>query len=216
MSCAVEQDAAAVGLHQAHDRIEAGGLAGAVGAEQAEHLAAVDAERDVGQHRLLVVGFGDRDDRQAVVERRRSRRRAGPVDGDGLVHALLRYPAGQVRRSGARSQLASFMHAHGTVIPATAGVSSDGASSDCPLVALRARHGEAAGDAAAAAACRARRRRRRPSPRGRCRDRAPAGRPGRWLAPWIEGDAADHRHQPAVEVVDRELAARGLGRACAG
>ena len=67
---AVEQDAAAVGLHQAHDRIEAGGLAGAVGAEQAEHLAAVDAERDVGQHRLLVVGFGDRDDREAVIERR--------------------------------------------------------------------------------------------------------------------------------------------------
>jgi hypothetical protein len=49
---AVEQDAAAVGLHQAHDRIEAGRLAGAVGAEQADHLAALDSERDVLQHRL--------------------------------------------------------------------------------------------------------------------------------------------------------------------
>ena len=45
MSLAVQEDAAAVGLHQPHDRIEAGGLAGAVGAEQADHLAAVDVEQ---------------------------------------------------------------------------------------------------------------------------------------------------------------------------
>ena len=40
----VEEDAAAVGLHQAHHRIKAGRLAGAVGAEQADDFAAVDVE----------------------------------------------------------------------------------------------------------------------------------------------------------------------------
>jgi hypothetical protein len=38
----------------------------AVGTEQPDDLTAVDAERDVGQHGLLVIGFRDRDDRQAT------------------------------------------------------------------------------------------------------------------------------------------------------
>src|SRR5436190_746477 len=41
---AVEQDSARIRLHQPHDRIEARRLAGPVGPQQAEHLAAVDAQ----------------------------------------------------------------------------------------------------------------------------------------------------------------------------
>ena len=87
MSSPSRIDAAAVGLHQAHDRIEAGRLAGAVGAEQADHLAAVDVERDVVEHRALVVGLGDRADLEPAVRLPRLGGRAR--EGRGLVHLLV-------------------------------------------------------------------------------------------------------------------------------
>ena len=58
---AVEQDAPGVWPHQAHDRIEAGGLARAIGAQQAHHLALGHRERDIRQHHALVIAFGDGD-----------------------------------------------------------------------------------------------------------------------------------------------------------
>ena len=56
----VEQDPPGVGLDQPHHRVKTGGLARAVGTEQADHLAAMNAQRDVVEHRALVVGLGDR------------------------------------------------------------------------------------------------------------------------------------------------------------
>src|SRR5204863_9477932 len=44
---AVEVDRARVHRHQPDDHVEAGGLAGAVGAEQPDHLAARHLERDI-------------------------------------------------------------------------------------------------------------------------------------------------------------------------
>jgi hypothetical protein len=43
----VDQYAALIGLDQADDHVEAGGLAGAVRAEQADDLAAVDRQADI-------------------------------------------------------------------------------------------------------------------------------------------------------------------------
>jgi len=43
----VERDPAAVGRHQADDHVEAGGLAGAIGAEQPDHFTAMDLHRHV-------------------------------------------------------------------------------------------------------------------------------------------------------------------------
>jgi hypothetical protein len=40
---AVDADLAGVGAHQADDHVEGGGLAGTVGAEQADHLAGATA-----------------------------------------------------------------------------------------------------------------------------------------------------------------------------
>ncbi len=54
---AVEVDRARVHRHQAHDHVEAGRLAGAVGAEQADHLAARDLERHVLHHRAGLVAL---------------------------------------------------------------------------------------------------------------------------------------------------------------
>ena len=85
----VEEDAAAVGPDQAHDRIEAGRLAGAVGPEQPDHLAALNVERDVVEHRAPVIGLGDRADfepadrllRLGRMDARRSRLRSSPISG---------------------------------------------------------------------------------------------------------------------------------------
>ena len=67
---AVEHDPARIGLHEAHHRIEAGRLARAVRTEQPDHLAAPDRHRDVAEHDALVVALGDRDDLEAVHDRR--------------------------------------------------------------------------------------------------------------------------------------------------
>src|SRR5690606_9296403 len=60
---AVEHDAAGVGLDQADDHVEAGGLAGAVGAEQSHHLAGLEGEAELAHHLALLVllaqTFGD-------------------------------------------------------------------------------------------------------------------------------------------------------------
>ena len=81
---AVEEDPAAVRLDQSHDRIEAGGLAGAVGPEQADHFAAMDVERHIVKHRPPVVGLGDRVNLEpAGGDWHRGVR---PDDGRGVVH----------------------------------------------------------------------------------------------------------------------------------
>ena len=76
MSCAVEEDPAAVGLHQAHDRIEAGRLARAVGAKQSDDLAAVNVQRHVVKYGAAVVGLGDRAHFKAADRRAAGRRAA--------------------------------------------------------------------------------------------------------------------------------------------
>ena len=53
----VEADLAAVQRHQADHHVEAGGLAGAVRAEQADHLAALHLERYVLHHGARLVAF---------------------------------------------------------------------------------------------------------------------------------------------------------------
>ena len=82
---AVEEDPAAVGLHQAHHRIEAGGLAGAVRPEQADDFAAMDVERDVVKDRAAVVGLGDRADFEPAARLLRLAR--GPREGGRFVHS---------------------------------------------------------------------------------------------------------------------------------
>ncbi|MNN54105.1 hypothetical protein D3C81_1689000 [compost metagenome] len=54
----VDQDAALVGLDQADDHVEAGGLARAVGAEKADDLSAVDGQADVADHLTALVALG--------------------------------------------------------------------------------------------------------------------------------------------------------------
>ena len=53
---AVHPDRAGHRLEQARDRAERGGLAGAVGAQQGNHLAGGHGERQVAHHRRAVVG----------------------------------------------------------------------------------------------------------------------------------------------------------------
>src|SRR5690606_14604491 len=55
---AVDQDVALVGLDQADDHVETGGLAGAVGAEQADYLAAVDRQGDILHDLAGLIGLG--------------------------------------------------------------------------------------------------------------------------------------------------------------
>ena len=54
----VDQDAALVGMHQAHNHIEAGGFACAVRAEQADDLPAVDGQADITHDLAAFVAFG--------------------------------------------------------------------------------------------------------------------------------------------------------------
>ena len=55
---AVERDAAGVGADQAHDHVKAGGLAGAVGAEQADDFAGAHFHREVVHHLARAVALG--------------------------------------------------------------------------------------------------------------------------------------------------------------
>ena len=55
----VEQDGTRVRLHQPHDHVEGGGLAGTVGTQQPHRLAAPDADRHVPHDRALLVGLAE-------------------------------------------------------------------------------------------------------------------------------------------------------------
>ncbi len=52
---AVQHDAAGIGFDQAHDHVEAGGLAGAVGAEQADHFTGIEGQPEVLDDFALLV-----------------------------------------------------------------------------------------------------------------------------------------------------------------
>lgn len=53
----IDQHAALIGAHQADDHVETGGLAGAIGTEQADDLAAFDAQADVTHDLAALVAF---------------------------------------------------------------------------------------------------------------------------------------------------------------
>src|SRR5262245_22647295 len=103
---AVEKQVAAVHRHEAHHHVEAGGLAGAVGAQQPDHLAAAHLEGDVLHHYARAVALLQRQRAQLVRPHhrregasRRGRRQLAGVVGDlilrgaGIVHgAWQRFP----------------------------------------------------------------------------------------------------------------------------
>jgi hypothetical protein len=55
----VEPNRADIGRDEPGDDVEAGGLAGAVGAQEADRLAALDRDRDVAQNRPLLEAFAE-------------------------------------------------------------------------------------------------------------------------------------------------------------
>ena len=59
MSSSSKQDLALVGLHQAHDHVEAGGLAGTIGSQQAHDLALVHLHAHAVHHGAALVAFED-------------------------------------------------------------------------------------------------------------------------------------------------------------
>ena len=54
-----EADAAGVGHGDAHHHADGAGFAGAIGAEESEHLAGVDGEREVANGDFAVISLGD-------------------------------------------------------------------------------------------------------------------------------------------------------------
>lgn len=54
----IDQDTPLIGTDQADDHVETGGLACAVGTEQADDLAALDGEADVADDLAALVAFG--------------------------------------------------------------------------------------------------------------------------------------------------------------
>ncbi len=54
----VDKDPAGIGADQTDDHVEGRGLAGAVRPEQADHLAAVDAQREIPVHLARTVAAG--------------------------------------------------------------------------------------------------------------------------------------------------------------
>jgi len=54
----IDQHAALVGIHQADDHVKAGGLAGAVGAEQADDLPAFNGQADIAHDLPALVALG--------------------------------------------------------------------------------------------------------------------------------------------------------------
>jgi hypothetical protein len=61
---AVEQDLPGVARYEANDHVEAGGLAGAVGPEQADDFAGMQVEAEILDDFALLVAFGERARRQ--------------------------------------------------------------------------------------------------------------------------------------------------------
>jgi len=94
----VELDRPGIGGDEAGDDVEAGGLAGAVGAEQTDDLAALHRHADVAQHRAALEALAE-----AVATRPRlSATRRGPSPGPGLT-----IPARHSSTVGAASRRAS-------------------------------------------------------------------------------------------------------------
>ncbi len=60
--------------HEAHNHIKCGGLAGAIGAKQANGLAAAQLDGDVTDHRTLLVGFANATGDQATRFRHQAQR----------------------------------------------------------------------------------------------------------------------------------------------
>jgi hypothetical protein len=106
----VHQDSARIGAHQPHDRIEAGGLARPVGAEQPEHLALAHRQRDVGQHRALVIALGDRDHFQPAPGGWLVGGGKRQVEGGLVGHGLADLGAGITLGKRAWGDLAGFVH----------------------------------------------------------------------------------------------------------
>ena len=75
---AVELDGAGVGGDQAGDDVEAGRLAGAVGPEQPHHLAALDRNADIAQHRPALEAFAQAVTDQTAIIGDQTRRSAKP------------------------------------------------------------------------------------------------------------------------------------------
>ena len=83
---AIHFDAAGIGRDQARDHVEAGGLAGAVGTQQADNLAALDRQADGSHHRTLFVAFADAGHDQAAATFDHARTRA---DFGGIFRTIL-------------------------------------------------------------------------------------------------------------------------------
>ena len=98
----VDLDLALVDRHQPGDHVEAGGLAGAVGAEQSDRLAGADAERHAVHHLSALVALGQAVGDQGALElvgigtqRRRRRLRLRPArHARNQGHAVLHYGSG--------------------------------------------------------------------------------------------------------------------------
>mmetsp|Transcript_6384 Transcript_6384/g.26028 ORF Transcript_6384/g.26028 Transcript_6384/m.26028 type:complete len:371 (+) Transcript_6384:3-1115(+) len=83
---AVDADHAGVRAHQADDHVEAGRLAGAIGAQQADDLAAVHAHMDVLDHLAHAIGLGQAlgfEPAAAVVDRAHEGLRGGVIVVEG-------------------------------------------------------------------------------------------------------------------------------------
>ena len=98
---AVEADLAALGAQQAREHAEGGGLAGAIGAEQADDLAERDAEREVVHDDAAAEAAvqSDRDEAGVGVGRGVGRGEGvGRGDGDGIGGPLLPHRGGTANR----------------------------------------------------------------------------------------------------------------------
>src|SRR5712691_2373102 len=76
---AVELDRPGVGGNEADDDVEAGGLAGAVGAEQADDLAALHRHTDVAQHRAALKALAETVADEPAIVGDKARSLAGPL-----------------------------------------------------------------------------------------------------------------------------------------
>ncbi len=109
---AVDFDAAGVGGDQPGDDVEAGRLAGAVRAEQTDHLAALHRYADIAQHRAALEALAETAPDQAA-HNRAARDGAAP-DGAAIVGHQTR-PLRQPIRTG----IARLIRQHGTADPIT-------------------------------------------------------------------------------------------------
>src|SRR5882672_1232816 len=100
---AVERDAAAVGGHEPNDHIKASGLAGAIGPEQAHHVAGLDTERHILHHHASAVTLVQMTDIKTACLRLRSSWRQRRYASHALRRGAARAGAlrCRIRRSGA-------------------------------------------------------------------------------------------------------------------